>query len=123
MPDDNRLLIFMLMLLMTVCHVLMKVLACSFLLRVNQLWFKLYLAGDICVYLFYKIVRGELRYALRVDGVMSYILALSARIVVKTVTDFTLLVNFRHPFELGSYWLFNMILNQSFCVISVYLYD
>ena len=100
MPDDNRLLIFMLMLLMTVCHVLMKVLACSLLLRVNQLWFKLYLAGDICVYLFYKIVRGELRYALRVDGVMSYILALSARIVVKTVTDFTLLVNFRHPFEL-----------------------
>ena len=41
----------------------------------------------------------------------------------KTIVDFTLLVQFRHPSEVGGlYWSVNMVLNQLFCFVSVYLY-
>ena len=35
------------MVFMTTSHVLMKVLACSILLRLNGLWFSLYVGGDM----------------------------------------------------------------------------
>jgi len=43
--------------------------------------------------------------------------------MVKTIVDFTLIVHFRHPNELGGmYWGANVVMNQLFCLASVYLY-
>ena len=91
-PDQNRLLVFVLMMLMTSCHVLMKVIACSLLMGLDKLWFLLYILSDTCLYFGYKIARGDFRYVLRLEGALSWIVSFIMRSCQKTIVDFTLLI-------------------------------
>jgi len=123
MPNENRLLVFVLMVFMSGSHVLMKLLACSLMLRVNKIWFWMYMAMDMGVYFLYKIARGDFRYWVPFVGIGSWAVSILSRIGIKVITDFTLIVQFRGQMELGGmYWTMNMILNQLFCFISVFLY-
>ena len=173
-PDEGRMFVMIFMVLVATCHVLMKVLACSLMLRVNKTWFTLYLSGDMVIYYLYKIARGDLRYWMDVPNALSWFIPVNIRGMVKTLTDFTLLMQFRRkyfrirpirmkreiegsfsfilkyllfisliltpslpilsppsflinmidPFELGGmYWSVNLVLNQVFCFITVYLYN
>jgi len=123
MPIRNRNTVFVLMMLMTGAHVLMKVLACGLLLRINQNWFIIYMSGDMTIFFVFKMLRDDLRYWLLLDGSLSWIVTFLSRVLIKTITDVTLIAQFRHPFELGGmYWSFNVALNQLFCFVSVYLY-
>jgi len=116
-------MVFILMSWMTTAHVLMKVLACSLMLRLSAMWFWMYLGGDMAMFFFYKIVRSDLRYWLRLPGMFSWIATFLSRLVIKIIVDFTLIVHFRHSYEMGgAYWSVNMISNQVFCFISVLLY-
>jgi len=122
-PNQNRLLVFGFLMFMTTGHVLMKVLACSLLMSLNKIWFALYMIIEICIYFGYKIIRNDFRYFLRVEGVLSWVASFMMRLCQKSITDFTLLVHLRHPNEAGGiYWSFNVVVNQAFCFISVYLY-
>ena len=68
---------------------------------------------EIAVYLLYKVIRRDLRYYPVVKGAMSWVLTLFFRVVVKLVADFTAMIHFRMPLELGgSYWLFTMAYTQ-----------
>ena len=96
---------------------------CSMMLRINQVWFMLYMTVDMAVYFLYKIARGDFRHWINVQGNLSWVVSILMRLMIKVITDFTLIVQFRGQMELGGiYWLANMILNQLFCFISVYLY-
>jgi len=56
--------------------------------------------------------------------VIGWIATFVARVIVKFVVDFTLIIHFRHSFDLGGmYWSANVAINQAFCFASVYLYD
>ena len=87
MPDENRLLVFLLMCFMTISHVLMKILACSVLLRLSDIWFFLYMAGDMSLHLLFKLVRGDLRYWIRIDSMVGWVVSVLVRIGVKAITD------------------------------------
>ena len=116
-------MVFALMALMTTAHVLMKVLACSLMLRLSAMWFWMYLCGDMALYFLYKLLRGDLRYWLNLEGALSWLTTLVIRVMGKIIVDFTLIVHFRHSFELGgAFWSFNVFSNQAFCFISVLLY-
>ena len=116
-------LVFVLMTMMTTAHVMMKVLACSLMLRLSAIWLWAYFATDMGLYFLYKLVRGDVRYWLNLQGFTSWIVSFAARLVIKIIVDFTLIVQFRHSFELGGiYWSFNVVSNQAFCFVSVYLY-
>ena len=106
MPDKGRLLVFGLMMFMTTGHVLMKVLACSVMIHLNILWLALYLICDMSSFFLYKICRGDLRYNVRAKGISSWVLTVLCRIVVKTITDFTLVVQFRHRKYFGTLYVF-----------------
>ena len=100
----------------------MRVISCSSLLYINQAWFSAYIGADMFIYLFFKIVRNNFRYWLRIDGLPGLFISLLTRVVVKFVNDFTLNPQFRHPMDVGGiYWTFNMIAHQLFCFVSVYL--
>ena len=112
------------MIIMSGSHVLLKVIACSLLLRINQTWFIIYMTGDQGIYFLYKLLRGDSRYAFRLPNLLSWIASGICRVGIKTVVDFTLLIHYRHPFDLGGmYWSINLVLNQIFCFVSVYLYQ
>ena len=123
-PDKNRMMVFILMGLMTTAHVLMKVLACSLMLRLSAIWFWSYSGGDVILYLLYKLVRGDLRSWTNLRGLFGWIVTFLFRVIVKIVVDFTMVVHYRHSFELGgAYWSFSVFSNQAFCFISVFLYS
>ena len=124
MPDDHRFLVMCFMVGLTTSHAAMKVIACALMMRLDGAKFACYAAGDMCMYFIYKILRGDLRYWVRLKGWFSMFASFGVRIVSKNITDFTLLVQFRHPFELGGiYWSANMIMNQLFVFVAVYLYS
>ena len=101
----------------------MKVLACSLTLRISRACFSMYLAVDMSIYFCYKIARGEMLYWMNVKGIIGWIVSILLRFATKTITDFTLIIQFRHSFELGgAYWSANVAINQAFCFLSVYLY-
>ena len=123
MPDKNRGLVFVIMMLVMTAHVLMKVLACSLMLRINQVWFWIYMLGDMGIYFLYKLVRGDFRYWLLLEGIMCWFATVIVRIIVKVIADFTLLIQFRHQMDVGgAYFSANVAINQAFCFISFYLY-
>ena len=122
-PDNGRFKVMIFMIGMSFFHVLMKMLACSLILRVSELWFIIYLIGDLSLFLVYKAVCGDLRYYIKLDGLISWLATIIFRTVSKSIADFTLLVHMRHPYEMGGrYWLANVFMNQVFCFISVYIY-
>jgi hypothetical protein len=78
----------------------------------NQRLLVLYLSCDLGFYLIQKILRRDFLYWIPADGIVGYCLALSARILVKEINDFTGVLQFRHPGELGGgYWTLNMLAN------------
>ena len=95
-PDDGRLNVMILMIIITTIHVLMKVLACSLMLRLNKVWFWFYACGDMGLYFLLKIIRGDCRYWLNLRGGWSWPISIAERIVSKVICDFTLLIHFRH---------------------------
>jgi len=122
-PDTNRAKVFVLMTVMTAAHVLMKVLGSALILRLNKVWFMFYMVGDMSLYFTVRVFRGDFRYWLRLDGVWSWIASILVRLIIKTVTDFTLLIQFRNQMDIGgSYFSASVVLNQIFCFISVHLY-
>ena len=122
-PDSGRLFVMFLMISMSASHVLLKVIGCSLMLRMNQTWFIIYMASDQSMYFLYKLLRGDWRYGLRLPGMVSWIVSMFVRVMIKTIVDFTLIIHYRHPFDLGGiYWSTNIVLNQAFCFVSVYLY-
>ena len=81
------------------------------------------MALDQSIYFLFKLLKGDWRYHLRLNGFLSWIFSSTTRVVIKTIVDFTLIIHFRHPFELGGiYWSTNLVVNQMFCFVSVYLY-
>jgi len=80
-------LAFVLMMMMSTFHVLLKVIACSLMLSLSQVWLLLYMLGDMSLYLLYKTVRGEMRYALRLPGFLSWVVSFLLRVIMKTMAD------------------------------------
>ena len=86
-PDKNRMMVFVFMTMMSTAHVLMKALACSLMMRLNQAWFWSYLSGDMGIYFSLKILRNDFRHWLNVSGVLSWMASVSVRVMVKLITD------------------------------------
>jgi len=59
--DSNRTQVMVLMVILTASHVLLKMIACSLMLKLSQAWFLFYAIGDMVIYFVYKITRGDLR--------------------------------------------------------------
>ena len=121
-PDKYRSFVFAFMFTMTTCHVVMKVLACSLIMHVKKEWFMYYMSSDMAVYFCFKFVRSDFIYWLPIEGALALALSGIIRLVIKNVVDFTLLIQFRHPFELsGAYWSFNLVSQQLGCFVAIYL--
>ena len=83
----------------------------------------LYLEGDILLFLLIKMIRGDFRYWLNLPPSLSLPLSLVARILAKVLTDITLVIHTRHPFDVGGLqfcWL--IVQNQLACFVAGWYY-
>ena len=104
-------MIFGCMLLNSALLLLIRSFSAAMLMLVNKRYFLVYMAGDMALYLLQKVARGDFHYWMPVDGAIGLPLSLVIRAFVKTITDFTGVIQFRHPGEMGGlYWTLNMFL-------------
>jgi hypothetical protein len=102
-------------------QVLSKAVAMGALANTCWWWLVVYMSFDVCLYMVYKIARRDFWYWMPASGVG---IAVIARGLIKVLVDFSGCVHLRHPLELGGvYWLFNAVMSQLSCIVSVVLYD
>jgi hypothetical protein len=120
-PDDGgaRLILLVCMTLNSASLLLIRGFCAALLMLIEKRFFAWYLLGDMGIYLVQKIARGDFHYWVPIDGYWEVIVSLVLRVLVKSITDFTGVVQFRHPGELGgAYWTLNMVAALIFsCVV------
>jgi hypothetical protein len=83
-----------------------------------------YYLGDHVLYLAYKIVRRDLHHWVPLEGAASVVESILVRFAIKAIADFTGVVQFRAPGEMGgAAWVFSqgMALVASLVATNVYL--
>ena len=123
-PDDGkRTTIFCCMVLNSALLLLVRSLSAAMLMLVQKRYFVLYIVVDMALYLLQKMARGDVHYWIPLDGILGLFVSISVRVFNKGITDFTGVIHFRSPQELGGlYWTANMFLAQLASFASVWLY-
>jgi len=81
------------------------------LMLVKKRYLVMYMAGDMALYLLQKVARGDFHYWTPIDGAFGLFVSWTIRVIVKILTDFTGVIQFRHTTELGGlFWTLNMFL-------------
>jgi hypothetical protein len=95
-------------------------------------WVMGFILADLGLYLFIKIARKDFWYWLQIEGdllglgLTEFFAHLLARVLIKLVNDFTSIVQFRHPNEIGgAYWTggFGLTMISLPLAISFYEYN
>ena len=104
-PDKAlpRALCFLSMMLLSFAHVLLLTSACALLALTNANWLLLFLGVDMGIFYLYKIVRRDLSLFLNLAGVVRVVAAISERLGAKILVNFTMLIQLRHPQEVGGF--------------------
>ena len=124
-PDEGiaRTLLLVCMTLNSALLVVVRAFSAAMLMFVNKRYLAIYMAGDMALYLLQKVARGDIHYWLPIDGVFGLLVSLLTRVFVKTITDFTGVIQFRHTMELGGFsWTVNMFLALLASFVSVFMY-
>jgi hypothetical protein len=124
-PDEGqtRTVLYIIMAANSSLLLLVRCFSAAMMLFANKFYLMYYVAGDMLFFLIYKSARNDLRYWMPVYGVAGAVSSLLSRIVVKLIADFTGVIHFRHPYELGgAYWTFDMFFAITTSFLSVYLF-
>jgi len=124
-PDEGiaRPLLLVCMTLNSALLLLLRSFSAAMLMLVKKRYLAIYLAGDMVLYLLQKVARGDFHYWLPVDGAFGLFMSLMLRVIVKTITDFTGVIQFRGDAELGGlFWTMNMFLALLVSFLSVFVY-
>jgi hypothetical protein len=85
-------------------------------------WAFLYIGADLGLYLLVKTLRGDFWYWIPLGGNIEIVSSILIRVVIKIIVDFTSMVHFRHPYEVGgAYWLFGLMLTMGSLPVSIYI--
>jgi hypothetical protein len=95
----------------------------AMLMLVETKYFVWYSAFDMGFYFLLKTVRQDFTYWIPVDGTLGFVISVIMRAKIKTITDYTGIVQFRAATELGGiYWLSNTIMAIVFSFAAVAFY-
>ncbi|GMH89344.1 hypothetical protein TL16_g11428 [Triparma laevis f. inornata] len=124
-PDDKsaRKTVFGGMIAMSSCMVLLKCVSTSLWLDMNEMSFLIFTACDIVGFILYKWFRNDLKYWIKLDGVGGMVFSIAERSVAKIMCDYTAILQFRSPFELGGqYFAFNTIFQVAVSMVVCIVY-
>jgi hypothetical protein len=120
---SKRTIVFVLMLLLSAGMLLVRCTTIVLLGLVGGSWVFLYIGADLGLYLLVKILRGDFWYWVPFGGKAEIVSSIFARVIVKTIADFTSIAQFRHPNEVGgAYWLFGILFTMVSQPVSIYIY-
>jgi hypothetical protein len=124
-PDDGakRTVLFVSMMLNSSILLLVRGAGTSLLMMTDVSYFVYYLSADMGLYLAYKLVRGDFLAWAPIYGAPGLIISFFLRVIVKTVADYTGMVQLRGSPEIGGlYWTVNIVLALIFAFIAAEVY-
>ena len=81
--------IFVAMFFTTFCSIVIKTFGVVLFVLAGQLYFKLYILADLALFFAYKLIRNDFRYWLDLPNVVSLVISVVIRPIVKIMADFT----------------------------------
>jgi hypothetical protein len=119
---SKRTVVFVSMLLFTAGMLIIRCTTIVLLGLIGGSWALLYVGADLILYLLVKILRGDFWYWAPLGGKAEIVSTILLRVLVKIITDFTSIAQFRHPNEVGgAYWLFGLLLTMVSLPVSIYI--
>jgi hypothetical protein len=119
---SKRTVVFVSMLLVSAGMLFIRCTTIVLLGSIGGSWAFFYIGADLGLYLLVKILRGDFWYWMPVGGRMEIVSSILARVMIKIIVDFTSIVQFRHPGEVGgAYWLFGLVLTMGSLPVSIYI--
>jgi hypothetical protein len=116
----KRLIIFILMALFSAGMLVIRCMTIVVLGLLGGRWVSLYIGADLGLYLLVKFLRGDFWYWIPVGGNAEVVSSIVFRFLVKVVGDFTSVVQFRHPNEVGGmYWMFGFVLTMGSLPVAI----
>ena len=82
---------------------LVRSVSMALLAMVGGQWVLAYLASDMGLYFLYKILRRDLWHWVPLEGALSVAESVVERFLVKVIVDYTGVIQFRGPGELGGF--------------------
>jgi hypothetical protein len=99
------------MMFFSACMLVIRCMSIVVLGLLGGRWVSLYVGADMLLYLLVKVLRGDFWYWIPAGGNAEIASSIVGRLMLKVVTDFTSIVQFRHPNEVGGmYWMFGIVL-------------
>lgn len=121
--SGRRTVVFYSIFFFTSCHVALRLLGIALLASVSPLITAAVLGADMLAFMLFKLARSDLRYWVKLPGALSWIASILFRIVTKIMVDFTVMVQLRHPQEIGGmYWCVCLLLGQATSFVAAHLY-
>jgi hypothetical protein len=121
---SKRSLVFLSMVLLTAGMLLIRCMTIVALGLIGSSWVALYIGADLGLYIVVKILRGDFWYWMPLAGKTEIVSSILLRVLVKVVTDFTSIVQFRHPNEVGGvYWAFGFVLTMGSLPVAIMIAD
>jgi hypothetical protein len=118
----KRSIIFVSMTLFSACMLVIRCMTIVVLGLLGGSWVSLYIGVDLILYLFVKVLRGDFWYWIPLGGNAEIVNSIMSRVLVKIVTDFTSIVQFRHPNEVGGmYWMLGFVLTMGSLPVAIIL--
>jgi hypothetical protein len=118
----KRSIIFVMMMFFSAGMLVIRCMTIVVLGLLGGKWVTLYIGADLCLYLFVKVLRGDFWYWLPVGGYGDIAVSIIARVLVKVVTDFTSIVQFRHPNDVGGlFWMSGFVLTMSSLPVAIHI--
>jgi hypothetical protein len=119
---SKRAVVFASMLLLSAGMLLIRCTTIVLLGLMGGSWAFLYIGVDLGLYLLVKILRGDFWYWIPFGGNVEVVSSTIIRLIVKIIVDFTSIVQFRHPLEVGgAYWLFGLFLTMGSLPVSIFV--
>jgi hypothetical protein len=117
---SKRSVVFVSRMLLTAGMLLIRCMTIVVLGLVGGSWVALYLGFDLGLYLVVKTLRGDFWSWIPLGGNAEMVVSIIMRVLVKVITDFTSIVQFRHPNEVGGvYWALGFVLTMGSLPVAI----
>jgi hypothetical protein len=118
----KRLTVFASMLLFSASMLIVRCMTIVLLGTIGTKWAFAYIGTDLSLYLLVKLLRKDFWYWMPLEGFAAAVNSLLLRVTVKVITDFTSIVQFRHPNEVGGlFWMIGFLLTMGSLPIAMFV--
>ncbi len=120
----QRSVAFVQLMLISISQLISRCSAAALLVLVEPLYFVVFVAIDYTAFFAIKIATGDYTYWIPLDGLTCTIISFIVRLMSKSISDYTSIIQMRHPNEMGGlYWTCSGVIGIAALIFSVAVFE